>query len=140
MLMPDVNILVNAHRLEMPAHARYAAWLEEAVNGPEMIALSESVLAGFVRVVTNARVFKNPSTLEEAFAFIEMMTRREALLVRPGDRHFTIFRQLCERTNAKGPLVADAAHAALAIETGCEWVTADTDFARFSPPLRWRHL
>jgi predicted nucleic acid-binding protein len=35
---------------------------------------------------------------------------------------------------------ADAAHAALAIETGCEWISADTDFARFSPLLRWQHL
>jgi predicted nucleic acid-binding protein len=69
-----------------------------------------------------------------------LLTQHNAHWVRPGDRHFAIFRQLCELTNAKGPLVADAAHAALAIETGCEWVTADTDFARFSPPLRWRHL
>jgi predicted nucleic acid-binding protein len=37
-------------------------------------------------------------------------------------------------------MVADAAHAAVAIESGCEWVTADTDFARFSPLLRWKHL
>jgi len=37
-------------------------------------------------------------------------------------------------------MVADAAHAALAIEYGCGWVTADSDFARFSPVLRWRHL
>jgi hypothetical protein len=40
----------------------------------------------------------------------------------------------------RGKLIADAAHAALAIETGCEWITADTDFARFAPLLRWRHL
>jgi predicted nucleic acid-binding protein len=37
-------------------------------------------------------------------------------------------------------LTADAAHAALAIEYGCEWISADTDFARFAPPLRWQHL
>jgi hypothetical protein len=64
MLMPDVNILVNAHRLEMPEHARYAAWLADVVTTAKPLALSESVLAGFVRVVTNQRVFKNPSTVD----------------------------------------------------------------------------
>jgi uncharacterized protein len=38
----------------------------------------------------------------------------------------------------KGNLVADAYHAALAIETGSEWITTDRDFSRFSA-LRWRH-
>jgi predicted nucleic acid-binding protein len=50
--------------------------------------------------------------------------------------HWRIFRQLCEGANVRGKLVADAVHAALAIESGCEWVTADTDFSRFAPPLR----
>jgi predicted nucleic acid-binding protein len=34
--------------------------------------------------------------------------------------------------------VADAYHAALAIESGAEWVTTNRDFARF-PGLHWRH-
>jgi predicted nucleic acid-binding protein len=38
----------------------------------------------------------------------------------------------------KGDLVAHAALAALAIESGSEWVTTDRDYARF-PGLRWRH-
>ncbi|MGA2712459.1 MAG: PIN domain-containing protein [Bryobacteraceae bacterium] len=54
--------------------------------------------------------------------------------------HWTIFRQLCEDGKLKGKLVADAVHAAVAIESGCEWATADTDFARFAPLLRWAHL
>lgn len=61
-------------------------------------------------------------------------------MIRPGPRHWAIFRGLCESGSFKGKLVADAVHAAVAIESGCEWVTADTDFARFAPPLRWIHL
>jgi uncharacterized protein len=52
------------------------------------------------------------------------------------ERHGTIFCSLCERANAKGNLVADAWYAALAIESGCTWVTADRDYARF-PGLTW---
>ncbi len=40
--------------------------------------------------------------------------------------------------DARGNLVADAYHAALAIEHGVEWGTTDRDYARF-PGLRWRH-
>jgi len=35
-------------------------------------------------------------------------------------------------------MVADAYLAALAIESGSEWVTTDRDYARFRG-LRWRH-
>lgn len=38
----------------------------------------------------------------------------------------------------KGGLVADAYLAALAIESGSEWITTDRDFSRF-PGLHWRH-
>jgi predicted nucleic acid-binding protein len=34
--------------------------------------------------------------------------------------------------------VADAYYAALAIESGSEWITTDRDFSRFTG-LRWRH-
>jgi uncharacterized protein len=34
--------------------------------------------------------------------------------------------------------VPDAYLAALAIESGSEWITTDRDFSRF-PGLRWRH-
>ena len=54
----------------------------------------------------------------------------------PGPTHWKILRTLCENGKLQRKLVADAVHAALAIETGCEWVSADTDFARFAPQLR----
>ena len=41
------------------------------------------------------------------------------------------------RSFAKGNLVADAYLAAVAIESGCELVSLDRDFARF-PGLKWR--
>jgi toxin-antitoxin system PIN domain toxin len=141
MRMPDVNILVYAHREETPSHRRYAAWLVELATGPEPFALSELVLQGFVRIVTNPRIFDPPSTTKQAFRFLDaLLTLPTCSLARPGPHHWNIFRQLCEGANVRGKTVADAAHAALAVESGCEWVTADTDFAKFAPPLRWMHL
>ena len=64
--------------------------------------------------------------------------RSNAVLVAPGPRHWTIFERLCTESGARGNLVPDAYHAALAIESGSEWITTDRDYGRF-PGLRWRH-
>ncbi len=138
MLMPDVNILVYAHREDTREHLEHAEWLSELATGDEPFALSELVLQGFVRVVTNPKILARPSSLDQAFVFVEELRRCPTChLVRPGPRHWNIFVNLCRRARASGGLVADAYHAAVAIEHGCEWVTNDTDFARF-PGLRWR--
>jgi uncharacterized protein len=141
MQMPDVNVLVHAHREESPSHMSYAAWLVSLAQGPEPFAISELALHGFFRIVTNRRIFDPPSTMQQALRFIDaLLARPTCSLIRLGPSHWSIFRRLCEEGNLKGKIVADAVHAALAIESGCEWVTADTDFARFAPALRWRHL
>jgi uncharacterized protein len=98
------------------------------------------VLSGFTRVVTNPRVFAKPTPLEEAFAFCSTLrSRRNAVVVAPGPRHWSLFTDLCARANAKGNLVADAYLAALAIESGSTWATADRDYARF-PGLALAHV
>ncbi len=141
MQTPDVNVLVYAHREETPAHARYAEWIVAFAQGPAPFALSELVVHGFLRVVTNSQIFDPPSTTGQAFQFIDaLISRPGCSVIRPGPDHWSIFRQLCQSGEARGKIVADAVHAALAIESGCEWVTADTDFARFAPLLRWRLL
>ncbi len=139
MLLPDVNVLIYAHRKDAEEHSSYASWLRRLVDGPEPFAMSELVLVGFLRIVTNARAFRAPTPPEVALAFIdEIRGRNGCRLVRPGDRHFEIFRSLYRATGATGSRIADLQHAAVAIEHGCEWITCDADFARI-PDLRWRH-
>ena len=139
MICPDVNVLVYAHRIDSVDHGRYAAWLAGLANQTEPFAVSVLSLAGFVRVVTSPRIFNEPTPVGTALAFCDRLTeRRQARLVAPGPQHHEIFSELCRVTSAAGKLVADAQHAAVAIEHGCTWVTADADFARF-PGLRWHH-
>ena len=141
MQMPDVNVLVYAHREESPFHERYAAWLVGIATGPEPFALSEFVMHGFIRIVTNPRIFAPASSTAQAFRFLDaLLSVPTCSVIRAGANHWGIFRDLCETGKLKGKIAADAVHAALAIESGCEWVTADTDFARFAPLLRWKHL
>ena len=139
MLAPDVNVLVYAHREELPEHGGCRRWLEETAAADAAFGLFDLVLSGFVRVVTHPRVFKTTTPLDEAFRFAtELRAQPTCVVVQPGPRHWDIFERLCRGTAAKGNLAADAYLAALAIESGCEWVTTDRDYSRF-PGLRWRH-
>ena len=124
---------------EAPNHDEYRAWLEQLLAGVTAFAFSELVLSGFVRVVTNPRVFSPPADIDKALAFADAIrTHPAGVPAVPGPRHWDIFAGLCRAGRAKGNLVADANLAALAIESGSEWITTDRDYSRF-PGLSWRH-
>lgn len=132
MWLPDVNILVYAHREDLPAHNSARGWLESSINGIRPVGLFEPTLAGFLRITTNRRIFKTPSPLEISLAFVENL--RKAPAVRPlttGPNQWTLFTQLCRQINATGNDVPDAYLAALAIDNDCEFVSTDTGFGRF---------
>lgn len=139
MIAIDVNVLVYAYRSDSQDHSRYGRWLESIVNGEAAYGLSDLVLSGFLRVVTNPRAFRNPDPMSDALAFAETLRRQpNAVGLEPGARHWGIFTSFCKSAGVKGNLVADAYLAALAVESGSEWITTDRDFARFTG-LRWRH-
>ena len=138
MILPDVNVLIYAFRPEVPEHPRCRQWLQDVVDGDARFGISPLALAAVVRVTTNRRAYPTPSSLDDAFRFSDyLLGQPHCQIVEPGERHWDIFRRLCIETETRGPIVTDAWYAALAIESGCEWITLDRDFARF-PGLRWR--
>ena len=137
MVLADVNVLVSAYRADASDHGACRKWLDRIVSGAEAFAVSDSILSGFLRIVTHRRVFALPSPLNDAFCFADALrSQPHAVFIRPGDRHWEIFRSLCMQAGAAGNIVPDAWLAALAIEHGCEFVTLDRDFSRFHG-LRW---
>lgn len=139
MILTDVNILVYAHREDSTNHSAIRDWLETLITGDQVYGMSDIVLSGFLRVVTHPRVFNPPSSIDEALSFVtDVRDQPNCVLIQPGPRHWGIFKHLCKTAGVKGNLVPDAYLAALAIESGCEWITTDRDFARF-PQLTWRH-
>jgi hypothetical protein len=139
MEVPDVNILVNAFRRDAPDHAQYRAWLEDLINGDAAYGVVDPVLSGFVRIVTNPKIFAIPSPLDPALDFAEAFrSQPPAIHLFPGRRHWEVFTNLCRRVGARGNIIPDAWLAAMAIESGYIFVTADRGFGRF-PGLRWRH-
>lgn len=138
MILFDVNVLIHAHREDAPRHHEYRTYVEGALDGPDACGVSDLVLCGCVRVVTHPRIFSPPSPLTSALAFVQAIRdHANTVVISPGDRHWSLFTRLCRQADARGNLVSDAYHAALALESGCEWITSDRDYARF-PGLRWR--
>lgn len=132
-------MLVYAFRTGSERHGEFRSWLEGEVGGASTFALSEQVLAGFLRLVTNPRIFAEPTSMSEAVELVDwLLVQPNARIVRPGERHWPIFRGFCLNSGIQGGRVSDAWLAALVLEHGLVWLTADRDFARF-PGLVWRH-
>ena len=132
MVLMDVNVLVYAHREDVVDHADYRSWLESVINANASYGFSELVLSGFLRVVTHPKIFEIPTPLEDALKFVGQVKHQEnAINLAPGARHWPIFNDLIRATHATGNAIPDAYHAALAIESGSEWITTDKGFKKY---------
>lgn len=132
MNLADINVLVGAFRRDTAHHDTCRDWLSHTIEDVMPFAVSPLALAAVVRITTNPRIFKAPSTVVEAFAFCDnLLNQPHARVVEPGERHWEIFKQLCAATGIQGARTSDAWYAALSIESRCEWVTLDSDYARF---------
>lgn len=139
MILPDANLLLYAYHPRAEQHEASRAWLEAALSGHELIGFPWLVLWAFVRISTNVRVFEQPLSASEAReAVSSWLARPNVEMLEPGERHWQILGRLLEEGQVAGPLVSDAALAAIAIEHGATLHTTDRDFSRF-PELRWRN-
>ena len=139
MLCVDVNILVYAYRKDLPEHSDYRLLLERLANDDQPLGLPDLTLGGFVRVMTNRRIFTEPTTSAQAWEAVDaLLAAPAAMRLRPGERHWELFRQLVGDIDARGNDVADAYLAAYALENNATWLSADRGFARFHR-LRWSH-
>jgi toxin-antitoxin system PIN domain toxin len=137
MIMPDVNVLVGAMRQDDPHHDLLDQWLAHAVSGDDELGLSVLVLAAVFRVMTHERFYVPDDGRIGVFSQIERLIEQpNVCLVFPTQRGWPMFLWLCRAVDARGNLVSDAQHAAIAIEHDATWVSLDRDFARF-PGLKW---
>lgn len=139
MLCLDVNVLVGAQRADLDDNERYGRLLERWANGSEPVAVPDMVLSGFLRIVTNRRIFAVPTSSTEAWAYVDrLLDAPSVVLLRPSERHWMHFRRLAHDIDARGPDIADAYLAAHAVDNNATFISADRGFARF-PRLKWRH-
>ena len=135
----DVNVLVYANRRDLDEHSDYRDLLERLANDDEPLGIPDLGLVGFVRVMTSRRIFAEPASAEEAWTAVEaLLDAPSTMRLTPGERHWTLFRELAADIDARGNDISDAYLAAYALENNATWLSADRGFARFRR-LRWSH-
>jgi uncharacterized protein len=132
-MTPDVNVLVAAARDDHVHHSQALSWLKAAVTACSSggtLRLMPMVLASFLRLVTNPKVFKLPTTTERAINYLD------ALLAIPGVEltsvgvEWPLFRQLCLDKQLIGNALPDAWLAAAVVQHGEHLATFDNDFRK----------
>jgi toxin-antitoxin system PIN domain toxin len=133
MIAVDTNILIYAHREELPLHRKARARLIELAEGDALWGIPVFCLAEFVRVVTHPRLFDPPYGVDEACRALDRVLESPSLrLLQPGARFWSLFVEAAREANAAGNLVFDAQLVAVCRENGVSaLLTEDRDFARF---------
>lgn len=137
MILVDANLLLHAYNPRSADHEAARKWLEATLSGQEFVRFAWVTIWAFLRIATSPRVFEHPLTMTEAEEIVSSWFAQPATgIAEPGERHWEILRALATDGQTYGPLVMDAALAAIAIEHGAMLYTTDRDFARFDN-LSW---
>ena len=138
MILPDVNVLIHAFHEHADQHQVYADWLNNARSAGEELLFPDSVLLGFLRIVTSPRIYEIPAPMDQAVAFTSALRRgrRARALEDLGSVWSAFDRLVAKDRQIKGNLVPDAYIAAVAISHKARVATRDRGFSRY-PELSW---
>lgn len=131
MIVVDVNVLVAAHLADHPHHESALSYLSAAL-AEDTVLVPDVVWSGFLRIVTNSRVFTRPSSIREAVGFVRAVESAGGYRHVPGlvDGLGPLLRIVVDN-DASANLVPDAYIAAVAVSHSCAVATFDRDFRRF---------
>ena len=131
MISPDVNLLVYAHDDTSPFYRDASAWLEKTLSNEEVFFSWQSI-CGFLRIVTNIRIYKTPMGLNDALEIVDSWLELEnAHLISLNKTNWQLFKKMMTDGQAKGDLIMDAHLAAIAASNGATVASTDRDFTRF---------
>ena len=132
MILIDTNLLIYAVNHDAPAHSAARDWLEHVLSGDTIVGIPWLVLIAFVRLTTNPRVMQFPMDVDRALEFVDdWLAQPYVAPLIPGERHWSILRQLLSDNGSAGNLTNDAHIAAIAIEHNYAVYSSDNDFKRF---------
>ncbi len=137
MILVDVNLLVYSWDSASPDHDAARIWLDAQLSGIARVGLPWESTLGFLRVVTNSRIFQRPATISRAWRQVgEWLSCNNVWIPQASPEHNAVLGGLLRGLGGGPNLIPDAHLAALAIEHGLTLCSSDGDFARFQG-LRW---
>jgi toxin-antitoxin system PIN domain toxin len=136
MIAVDTNILVYAHRRDLPQHTAALQAMQRLVAKGQRWGIPWPCVHEFLAVVTDPRIFKNPTTTTVALTVVGELGDQQGRLLAESQRHLDILDRLCSGAHVIGSKIHDARIAAICIGHGVsELWTADRDFSYF-PDLK----
>lgn len=136
-MTPDVNVLVAASRSDHPHHKVAYAWLDEALaacaNGGTL-RLLPMVVASYLRLVTNVRIFVDATPVESAVDFIDALSTEPGVEMPAVGAEWPLLRQMCVDKGLRANDIPDAWIAACVNYWGEHLVTFDADFKKLLRP------
>jgi toxin-antitoxin system PIN domain toxin len=132
-MTPDVNVLIAASRSDHPHHKTAYICLDEAIVAcadGACLRLMPMVIASFLRLVTNSRIFIHPTPVEDAMEFLDMLLGVPGVEMPPLGSEWPILRQLCLQKKLHANDIPDAWLVAAVIQLGEHLVTFDADFRK----------
>ncbi len=132
-MTPDVNVLIAASRSDHPHHKTAYACIEKAIAAcadGASVKLMPMVVASFLRLVTNSKVFVRPTPVEDAVGFLDALLAVPGVEMPPLGTEWPMLRQLCIEKKLAANDIPDAWLAAAVIQLGEHLVTFDTDFKK----------
>lgn len=131
MKLIDVNLLVFTVNTDAPQHQSARDWWAAVLSSTEEIAVPWATLLGFLRIVTNPKIFPKPLSIEEAIAYVSAWLRQPCVrILHTRAEHWDKLQQML-RTSGGGNNVPDAHLATLAVIHDAVLHTNDAGFARF---------
>ncbi len=133
MIAVDTNVLVYAHRAECVFHPQAFACMKRLAEGAQPWAIPVSCLLEFLSVVTNAKVFRPPSSQAQAITQVDAwLASPSAQVLHSGAQHWRVLSELARAGHLQGGQFHDARIAAICLENGVDaLLSADRDFGRF---------
>jgi len=132
-MTPDVNVLVAASRSDHPHHKVAYACLADAVaacaNGASL-KLMPMVAASYLRLVTNLKIFLQPTPIETAVGFLDALLAVPGVEMPPLGTEWPKFRQLCIEKRLSANDIPDVWLAAAVVQFSEHLITFDTDFKK----------
>ena len=129
----DVNVLIAASRSDHPHHKVAYARMDEAIAAcadGASLKLMPMVVASFLRLVTNSKVFVQPTPMEDAVGFLDALLAVPGVEIPSLGTEWPMLRQICIGKKLSANDIPDAWLAAAVIQLGEHLVTFDTDFKK----------
>ena len=138
MIIPDANLLLYAYDSRSDLQPAASQWLAGAFSGADTVGLPWISIGAFLRISTNHRIGSAIPMAKAVQIVEEWLARRSVRIIVPGERHWSLLKEVLVAGRIQGANTTDAQLAALTMEHGGVLYTADSDFARF-PGLRWKN-